>query len=124
MQFGQVKRREFITVLAGTAAWPLAARAQSGPVRRIGVLMNGAATEARPQSYVAALIEGLRQLGWQEGHNVRIDLRWNPGTADRPAAGRDRGRCHHEPDGHPAGHQQRPGGLYPGFRSDHTGFRC
>ena len=78
-----MKRREFITLLGGAAAaWPLAARAQQpGPVRRIGVLMNGAATETRPQSYVATFMEALRQLGWAEGQNLRVDIRWNAGDA-------------------------------------------
>jgi putative tryptophan/tyrosine transport system substrate-binding protein len=61
---------------AAAAAWPLAARAQqSGPVRRVGVLMNGAATEAGPQSYVAAFLQALQQLGWTEGQNLRVDVR-------------------------------------------------
>jgi ABC-type uncharacterized transport system substrate-binding protein len=77
-----MRRRDFITAIAGTAAvWPLAARTQSGPMRRVGVLMNGAATEAAPQSYVAAFVETLRQLGWVEGQNLRIDVRWNAGDA-------------------------------------------
>ena len=44
--------------------------------------MNGTATEARLQSYVAAFVQGLRQLGWNEGQNIRIDVRWNAGDAD------------------------------------------
>jgi putative tryptophan/tyrosine transport system substrate-binding protein len=77
-----VKRREFITLLGGAVAWPLVARAQqSERVRRIGVLMNGAATETRPQSYVAAFVREMRQLGWTEGRNLRIDVRWNAGDA-------------------------------------------
>src|SRR4030095_8714778 len=63
-------------------AWPLAARAQQPDrMRRIGVLMNAAATETMPQSYVAAFVQGLRQLGWIEGRNLRIDVRWNAGDA-------------------------------------------
>jgi putative tryptophan/tyrosine transport system substrate-binding protein len=76
-----MRRRDFITLLGATAVWPIAARAQPGPVRRIGVLMNGAATETRPQSYVAAFVQALRQLGWTEGQNLRIDVRWNAGDA-------------------------------------------
>jgi putative ABC transport system substrate-binding protein len=77
-----MKRREFITLLGGAAAWPIAARAQQpGQVRRIGVLMNGAATETEPQSYVAAFLQELRQLGWTEGQNLRVDVRWNAGDA-------------------------------------------
>ena len=74
-------RRKFITLLGGAAAWPLAARAQSGPVRRIGVLMNSTATDATSQSYLAAFVQGLRQLGWTEGQNLRIDTRWSAGDA-------------------------------------------
>jgi putative tryptophan/tyrosine transport system substrate-binding protein len=77
-----MRRRQFISVLGGAvAAWPLAARAQSGAARRIGVLMNGAATEAAPQSYVATFVQALRQLGWVEGQTVHIDLRWSAGDA-------------------------------------------
>ena len=77
-----MKRREFISLLGGAAvAWPLAARAQLGPMRHIGVPMNGAATETAPQSYVAAFVQALRQLGWTEGQNVRIDIRWSAGDA-------------------------------------------
>jgi putative ABC transport system substrate-binding protein len=81
-----VRRRAFITLIGGAAVapwvlWPPAARAQSAPVRRVGVLMNGAATEALPQSYVVAFVQGLRQLGWIDGRNLRIDVRWNAGDA-------------------------------------------
>ena len=77
-----MQRRDFIKAIAGTAAaWPLATHAQSGPMRRVGILMNGAATETTPQSYVAAFVEALRQLGWVEGQNIRIDVRWNAGDA-------------------------------------------
>jgi putative ABC transport system substrate-binding protein len=77
-----VKRRKFITLLGAAAAWPLAARAQQAErVRRIGVLMNAAATDAVSESYVAAFVQGLRQLGWVEGQNLRIDIRWNAGDA-------------------------------------------
>src|SRR5262249_3521578 len=50
-------------------------------MRRIGVLMNSTATEALPQSYVAAFVRELRSLGWIEGENIRIDIRWNAGDA-------------------------------------------
>jgi ABC-type uncharacterized transport system substrate-binding protein len=77
-----MNRRAFISLLGGAAAmWPLAVRAQSERARRIGVLMNGAATETIPQSYVAAFLQGLHQLGWTEGRNLRIDVRWNAGDA-------------------------------------------
>jgi ABC-type uncharacterized transport system substrate-binding protein len=75
-----VRRREFITLIGGATAWPLAAGAQQPErPRRIGVLMNDAATETIPQSYVAEFVQGLRQLGWIEGQNLRIDVRWNAG---------------------------------------------
>jgi putative ABC transport system substrate-binding protein len=77
-----VNRRALITLLGGAAVWPMAARGQQGErMRRIGVLMNAAATETVPQAYVAAFAQGLRQLGWTEGQNLRIDVRWNAGDA-------------------------------------------
>ena len=82
MRFSHLRRREFITLFGGaTAAWPLAVRAQSSPVRRIGVLMNGAATETTPQSFVATFVQALREVGWTEGKNLRLDIRWNAGDA-------------------------------------------
>jgi putative tryptophan/tyrosine transport system substrate-binding protein len=76
-----VRRREFLGVLGSAAAWPLAARAQQGePVRRIGVLMNLAANDAEGQARLATFTQVLRQLGWSEGRNLRIDIRW--ATAD------------------------------------------
>jgi putative ABC transport system substrate-binding protein len=78
-----MKRREFMAGLGSAAAtWPLAARAQQPDrMRRIGVLMNGAATEAERQSWVAAFNQALRGLGWAEGQNIRVDIRWNAGDA-------------------------------------------
>jgi putative tryptophan/tyrosine transport system substrate-binding protein len=81
-----IKRREFIAGLGGAAASaaisPHAAHAQQPErMRRIGVLVNGAATETVSQSYVAAFTQGLRQLGWTEGQNLRIDVRWIAGDA-------------------------------------------
>jgi putative ABC transport system substrate-binding protein len=78
-----MNRRQFITLLGGTAgAWPVAALAQGGPMRRVGVLMNAVATESLQQSYLAAFSEALRQAGWTEGQNLRIDVRWNAGDAE------------------------------------------
>ena len=75
-------RREFIAGVAGEAAWPVVARAQqSGGVRRIGVLMDRIATSTLRQSYLAAFIQELRQLGWTEGQNLRVDVRWSAGDA-------------------------------------------
>src|SRR5438105_9271369 len=78
-----MRRRDFIKASAGgTLAWPLVARAQhSGPVRRIGILMNGAATETEKQSHIAGFVQALRQFGWIEGQNLRVDVRWNAGDA-------------------------------------------
>ena len=81
-----MKRREFITLLGGAAAaWPLAARAQQrgDRVRRIGVLMNLAGDDPEGQARVAAFLQSLQQLGWTDGHNVRIDYRWGGGDEDR-----------------------------------------
>ena len=78
-----MKRRTFITLLGGAAAWPLAARAQQGErVRRIGVLMASAADDLENQARMAAFLQGLAQLGWTEGRNVRIDTRWATTNAD------------------------------------------
>ena len=80
-----IRRREFITLLGGAAAaWPLAARAQQPErMRRIGVLMNLAADDPEGQARIAAFLQGLQQLGWTDGRNVRIDTRWAAGDADR-----------------------------------------
>jgi len=80
-----VKRRAFITLLGAAAvAWPLAARAQQGErVRRIGALVNWAADDWEGQARLAAFEQGLQQLGWTVGSNVRIDYRWAAANADR-----------------------------------------
>ena len=68
-----VHRREFITLLGGAVAWPVTARAQQGnPVRRIGVLMTGDENDRRYSVFTQALAD----LGWTDGRNVRIDVRW------------------------------------------------
>ena len=72
-----MKRRKFITLLGGAAAWPFAARAQQGErMRRIGVLMPLAADDPIGQARITALREGLEKLGWTEGRNIRMDTRW------------------------------------------------
>src|SRR5499425_2433355 len=72
----RMMRREFITLLGGAATWPLVARAQQGErVRRVGVLMPFAEDNPVGQARLAAFLEGLRQLGWADGRNVRIDSR-------------------------------------------------
>ena len=80
-----MRRRDFITLLGSTAsAWPLAARAQQpAQMRRVGVLMSTAADDAESKARIAAFLQGLQQLGWTEGRNVRIDIRWPAGDADR-----------------------------------------
>jgi ABC-type uncharacterized transport system substrate-binding protein len=72
-----MRRREFITGIAGSAAvWPLAAHAQQGAIRRIGVLMGFAESDHGAQSGVAGFREELQKLGWMEGRNIEIDTRW------------------------------------------------
>jgi putative ABC transport system substrate-binding protein len=80
-----MRRRAFITLLGGAAAtWPLAARAQRGErVRRIGVLMTLAADDPEGQTRLVAFVQGLQQLGWTVGRNMRIDTRWAAGDAER-----------------------------------------
>src|SRR5262249_34518645 len=85
-----MKRREFITLLGGAAAWPLAARAQQPErIRRIGVLMSLAAGDPEAQGRLVAFVQGLQELGWSVGRNVRLDIRWaagEPGLFRRYAA--------------------------------------
>jgi putative ABC transport system substrate-binding protein len=72
-----MRRRDFITLIGGATAWPLAARAQQlDVVRRIGVLTGFAESDREGQAFVAAFREGLQKLGWVEGRNIRIDYRW------------------------------------------------
>src|SRR5215468_3668495 len=72
-----IRRRDFITLLGGAAAWPLAARAQQPErTRRIGVLMNVAADDPEGQTRNAALLQGLQEHGWTVGRNMRIEHRW------------------------------------------------
>jgi putative ABC transport system substrate-binding protein len=77
-----MRRRQVIALLGGATAWPLATRAQqSGGTKRVGVLMNSAATDAATQSYLSAFVQALPHLGWTEGQNIRIDIRWSAGDA-------------------------------------------
>jgi putative ABC transport system substrate-binding protein len=78
-------RREFITLLSGaTVTLPLAARAQpAAKIWRIGLLMTMAESEPEAQARLASLREGLQQLGWKEGHNIRIDYRFAAGDSER-----------------------------------------
>jgi putative ABC transport system substrate-binding protein len=82
-----MKRREFITLLGGTAAWPLAARAQQGNrVRRIGVLMGGVGSDPLANPNFSAFTRALAGLGWADGRNVRIDLRRSGDDINRTRA--------------------------------------
>jgi ABC-type uncharacterized transport system substrate-binding protein len=84
MQFDRLRRREFITLLGGAAAWPLGARAQQpAKMRRIGVFMPGVADDAEFQARNAAFLQGLGELGWTVGRNLRIDYRWGAGDTER-----------------------------------------
>jgi putative ABC transport system substrate-binding protein len=79
-----MRRRQFITLLGGAATWPLAARAQQADrMRHIGLLINVVAGDPEGQSRVAAFRQGLQELGWSEGRNVRIDYRWGANDAVR-----------------------------------------
>jgi len=84
MQFDRLQRREFITLLGGSAAWPIAARGQQQPdrVRRILVLATVTADNPEYQARLSAFQQGLQQLGWTDGRNVKIDIRWAAGNAD------------------------------------------
>lgn len=80
-----MRRRNFIAVIGGAvAAWPLVVRAQqSNQQRRIGVLLNRSANDPEGQARVAAFQQGLHQLGWNDGQNVRIDVRWGEDKFER-----------------------------------------
>jgi putative tryptophan/tyrosine transport system substrate-binding protein len=81
MQFGQLKRREFITLMGGAAtAWPLAARAQQRR-RRIGVLV-GTGNDSQGRSWIAAFRQKLQELGWIDDRDVQIDIVWGGGDID------------------------------------------
>jgi putative tryptophan/tyrosine transport system substrate-binding protein len=83
MPFDQLKRRQFITLLGSAAAWPLPARAQQGDqMRRVGVLI-GITDDAQGQARLAAFRAGMHEFGWTEGHNVKFDIRFTEGKADR-----------------------------------------
>jgi putative ABC transport system substrate-binding protein len=78
-----MRRREFITLLGAAVALPLAARAQeSERVRRIAVLVPGTADDAEYQARMVAFLQGLQPLGWSDGRNVRIDIRYAVGDAN------------------------------------------
>jgi putative ABC transport system substrate-binding protein len=83
VHFHRVKRREFIALLGSAASWPLAARGQQGErMRRVGVLMLYPEHDSEGQLRATALRQGLQKLGWVEGRNVQIDIRWGVGDGD------------------------------------------
>src|SRR5262245_56854416 len=81
-----MRRRDFIKVMAGSAAvaWPLSARAQQAEgIRRIGVLMHSSSNEPEAQARMAAFLQGMRDAGWEVGRNLRIEYRWSIGDVPR-----------------------------------------
>ena len=77
-----MRRRDFITLVGSAAVWPLAARAQQGErVRRVAVLTGTRAEDAQNKDRDAAFEQGLQQLGWMPGRNIRIDYRFSGGDA-------------------------------------------
>src|ERR1051325_3218391 len=81
----QMRRRDFISLIGSAAAtWPVAAHAQQ--VRILGALMNGNANEPLLRASMAALTEKLRELGWIEGKNLHLEVRWNGGSAEQARA--------------------------------------
>src|SRR5215472_11054100 len=79
-----MRRRDFITLIGVVSAWPLDVRAQpAGRLRRIGILWRGDATEGVVQAQQSALVQELGKLGWIEGRNVRLDLRYSSDDPDR-----------------------------------------
>jgi putative ABC transport system substrate-binding protein len=82
-----MRRREFMTLLGGATAWPFTASAQQGNrVRRIGVLMPGDENYPLAKAYLSALTQALADLGWADGRNVRMDLRWFGDNINRARA--------------------------------------
>ena len=79
-----IRRRDFITLLGGAAAWPLTAQAQQDDrVRRIAMLVGSTEDDQAGQTHIAAFRDGLAKLGWVEARNLRIDLRFGGGDAGR-----------------------------------------
>jgi putative ABC transport system substrate-binding protein len=79
-----MRRRDFVTLLgSATAAWPLAAQAQQAGQRLIGALIGPAQSDPTARAWFAAFQDALAKLGWREGGNLRIELRWGAGDADR-----------------------------------------
>jgi hypothetical protein len=79
-----MRRREFISLLGGASAWPLAVRAQQAErVRFVGILMDTAESNQEGRTRIAAFGQSLHAIGWMEGRNIRIDRRWAGGDVDR-----------------------------------------
>src|SRR5438552_18561893 len=79
-----MRRRDFIALLGGAAAWPQVARAQQPErMRRIGVLWPYTEADPDSQSRITSLRQGLQDLGWVEGRNLRLDFRWGASAEDR-----------------------------------------
>jgi len=79
-----MRRRNFISLVGGAAAWPLVARAQQRErVRRIGVMLNLAADDPEGQARLAAFLQGLQEAGWAVGRNAQIDIRWSTGNREQ-----------------------------------------
>jgi putative ABC transport system substrate-binding protein len=79
-----MRRRTFISLLGGVAAWPVAARAQQADrVRRLGIIWPIDDSDSARKMWAAAFMQGLAELGWVEGGNLRIDVRWNPRTPEQ-----------------------------------------
>ena len=107
MPVAGANRRAFIAALGGAAAWPLVARAQQGErVRQIGVLSTLAADDPDTRAQIEAFVQGLAELGWTDGRNVRLDIRWAAGNADVRA-------CHKPQD------RQSPRPHHPGNAVGH-----
>jgi putative tryptophan/tyrosine transport system substrate-binding protein len=79
-----MRRREFVTLLGGAAAWPIAARAQQrGLLRRIGVLMSWDESDPEIKTFFSSFMQGLAKSGWTDGGNVQMEVRWAGGNIDR-----------------------------------------
>src|SRR3974377_1356984 len=82
-----IGRREFVVGIGSAAAWPLVAQAQQGDrMRRIGVLMGGDENDPAQKRRLSAFTQALADLGWTDGRNVRMDLRWGGGDTNRVRA--------------------------------------
>src|SRR5262249_26111085 len=85
-----MRRREFILLVGGAAAWPMAARAQQdGRQRRIALLIGLGDSDPEAQKWADALLRSLAELGWKQGENVQIDVRWGPDAGRMEAAAKE-----------------------------------